>query len=538
VAVYFAATVYLSESRFLNLYTTTWDLGIYQQSLWSTAHGHPFFEAADLETGGFFSFLEVHTGFVLYAIVPVYNAFPTPLTLFLLQSAIVGGAAFPLFGFTRRLTGAPWLALAAAGLYLAWLPTLAGNLYDFHLEAFLPIEILSLAYCWLRGWYAAAGGVATLAFVTMEIAPVLVFFLAAFLLIEVLRPSVESPSSSPRPASPAATNWPKLERVFGSPRSPRRAVVVALSLMAGAVLAYETIYLVRVHWLELWLGLPPFPAHPIGYFIGSAPTSVFVSPSYLSIGFLQKLEFWVLIFALVGFVPLLAPRALLAPAPWIVFTFFTWRTNFVVPGFQYGLIYSGPMFVAVAYGLARLPPWAKAPARRGSSSRPTRAHRARIPVWTVGLLTIVAVNLLLSPVNPLVLGAVGEGNAYYNSYERQPGFVAVQALARLVPSDATVIATDNLFPLIDNDVYAYSLFYDANPQPYLPFNLSSLPQYVFVSSVLQTTVPPWLAAALVRPGEFQVLGQAVTVTAGTVTLYVCPSGLPGRDLPYGPSWLG
>ena len=63
--------------RALELQTTTWDQGIYMQSLWSTVHGRPFYEAADFETGGFSSFLQVHSAFVLYLLVPIYAALPS-----------------------------------------------------------------------------------------------------------------------------------------------------------------------------------------------------------------------------------------------------------------------------------------------------------------------------------------------------------------------------------------------------------------------------------------------------------------------------
>src|SRR5580698_7690161 len=75
-------TFVLANVRLLEFDTTTWDFGIYQQSLWSASHGGPFYEAADWETGGFGSFLQVHSAFVLYLLAPVYGAFPSPELLF------------------------------------------------------------------------------------------------------------------------------------------------------------------------------------------------------------------------------------------------------------------------------------------------------------------------------------------------------------------------------------------------------------------------------------------------------------------------
>ena len=170
VVVYFAVAFSLSWLRAIELQTTTWDLGLYQQALWTTAHGRALYETADVETGGFGSLLDVHTSFVLFLVAPLYGALPYQTTLFALQAAVVALASVPLYFLARDLTGSPRLALVAGLMYLVWTPTLSGNLYDFHPEAFLPLEVFALVLCWNRGRYAAGFAVAALAFATLEIA--------------------------------------------------------------------------------------------------------------------------------------------------------------------------------------------------------------------------------------------------------------------------------------------------------------------------------------------------------------------------------
>ena len=53
VSLYTMASFVMSSLRWQELNASTFDLGLYQQSLWATSHGRPFYEAADFETSGF-----------------------------------------------------------------------------------------------------------------------------------------------------------------------------------------------------------------------------------------------------------------------------------------------------------------------------------------------------------------------------------------------------------------------------------------------------------------------------------------------------
>lgn len=529
MAVYFVIAVSLSWLRAVNLATDTWDLGLYQQALWSTAHGRPFWETADFETGGFGSLLQVHSIFLLYLLVPLYAAAPSELTLFVVQSAIVAAAAYPLFLLTRDLTASSRWGLAAGILYLSWAPTLAANLYDFHAESLLPLEIFLVVLLFERGRYGWGLLAAGIAFVSFELAPVLLFFVGVFFLLPDSR-SFHRWSGAFRERRKRGVERPALVRGIREALAERR-VLASLSLLLLSLAAYGLLLVIRQDYLAGWLGLSAFPPSPSGYTIGITPAQLNLSWANLAIGFGFKLTSWILFFALLGFIPFLAPRTLVLTAPWVTLSFFSSNTSYVFLGFQYGFIVGSALMVGLAYGLARLHRWLKEsrsegappmdpapPSTRTPEARAPRATSRRLTALVLGLVVLVSVNVSLSPANP-ALDNAAFGSAYLVSYAPAPGFRAVEQLVGLIPAAAPLIASDNIFPLVANDVNAYSFFWVANPFLNLPFNATHLPPFVLVSSTRTYAVPAWLSTVLYQPSVYGVRGIVWSSPAGAVLLF-------------------
>ncbi len=535
VAVYFAVSFALSWLRAVELQTTTWDLGIFQQALWSTAHGRPFYEAADLETGGFHSLLEVHTVGLLYLIVPLYALLPTEATLFAVQSAVVALAAVPLYLLARDVTRSSWLALAAAVVFLAWAPTLSSNLYDFHAEAFLPVEIFTVVLLWQRARYAAGFTVVAVACATFELAPVLLFFVGAFFLI------------------PSATTWRRWRGMLSGPTAVaavvadlRRALALprvraSVALLVACTVVYLLLVYLRTDVLLAVLGRSPLAVAPTGYVIGATPSSLGLAVANLGVGFFAKVEYWILVVALLGFVPFLAPRALVLSLPWFVFTMLSADLNYVTLGFQYGFVAAVSLLPAFAYGLGTLErrgffgrtvagPSAPGAGSAGPPGRPGRSVRPS-SLAVAGLTVLVAVNIALSPVNPLMQNQ-GLGAGYRVSYGGTGGFAGAEALVQLIPAGATVVASDDLFPLVANDEHAYSFFWTQNNFLALPFSAADLPPYVLIAESRIDAVPAWLAGELYNTSVYGVRGVDWSSGAGALLLF--EAGYRGAAEAFGP----
>ncbi len=513
IVAYFAVSLSLSWIRALDLDTTTWDQGIYQQALWSTAHGRPFWEAADAETGGYGSFLQVHSVFLLYLLVPLYAAAPSEVTLFAVQSAVVALAAVPLYLLGRDLTGSRRWGLADGLVYLAWAPLLAANLYDFHAESFLPIEIFSFVLLWNRGRYGWGFVVAALSFLTFELAPILLFFVGVFFLLPDRQRWIAGVHSLRSAlALGQLARWLR-SGIRQMVRTPR--VLATVTLLVACAVSYVFLLLLREQYLHEWLGFSPFPSAVRSYVVGETPAALGLAWGNLEVGFAFKVLMWLVIFALLGFVPLLAPRALVIALPWLAFTFFSSNLNYVTIGFQYGFIVAASLFVAFTYGLVPLDQWRKRVAARavstGTVERPraplrTSARRThRQPLVTtlliVALAGLVAVNVAASPVDP-VLDNIGLGSGYTLHVPLESGYGSAEAVAALIPSGASVIASDNLFPLVANDVHAYSFLWTWDPFLTLPFNSTHLPSFVFISESRIEAVPSWINATLYTASDY------------------------------------
>ncbi|MCI4340690.1 MAG: DUF2079 domain-containing protein, partial [Thermoplasmata archaeon] len=370
IATFAVSLTALCDFRFHELYATTWDFGIYQQAIYSTAHGRPFYESADLATGGYGSFLQVHSALTLYAVVPLYAAYPDPITLFAVQSVVVGAAALPLYLLATSVGVSPRRSLGLAGLFLVAAPTVASTMYDFHAEAFVPLVYLTVAWLWQTkryGWGAVAVGIG---FLTMEVVPVLLFFLALFFLSQrVRRPEADGIVAR----FPGDSIWTRLRALVLDPGARPTWL-----LLAASFVAYYLLLALRYHWFSDWFGFPPFPSVPRGYVVGATPNELGLSLSNVVIGLYGKATYWIVLLVLVGGLPLWAPRTWILSAPWIAFTFLTADPNYTILGFQYGFIAGAPLFASAAYALpnVRLPwPTAASPAPPGA---PARWRRGRL----------------------------------------------------------------------------------------------------------------------------------------------------------------
>lgn len=518
VVVYFAVSLTLSWLRSVELQTSTWDMGLYQQALWSTAHGRPFYETADVETGGYGSLLQVHSTFLLFALAPLYRLWPSQLTLFVVQSALVAGAAVPLYLLGREVTGSTRLGLLAGVVYLAWTPTLSSNLYDFHAEAFLPIELFGLALLWEQERYRAGIALAFVAFVTFEFAPVLTFFVAVFGLLTARERGWLRSTGTPGVVRDPA-GWARFRHWLLMPR-----VLASWALLLASVAAYGVLLYLRTDYLLSALGTYPLPAAASGYVIGVTPSALGLSFAYVGFAFSSKVTYWLLLVALLGFVPLLAPRALLLVAPWFAFTMLSANANYTTLGFQYGFLAGSALLIAFVYGLPEVRRLARtfldAPEEPTSVRFRWRLtpRRRRAAALIVGVGALLALNVALTPLDP-VMQETGLGSAYRVSYALPSGSADLRSLVGLIPPGATVVASDNLFPLVANDEAAYSFLWAPDPALGLPFDATHPPPYVLVAENSIGAVSSWLTSLLYNRAVYGVRGVDWSSAAGAVLLF-------------------
>jgi uncharacterized membrane protein len=566
IAAFFAISLYDSIVAYYNLTIDgahAYDLSIFQQAFSSTVHGYrvPFYESTDCIMKGRCSFLIVHPSFILYPLAPFYLAFPSPITLFVIRSAAVALAALPLYWLTRQVTGSTGKALLAAGLFLLWSPTLSGDLYSFHVESFIPLELFTMVALWQAGRYRWGLLAASLAFITIEAAPIFTFLIGVFFLF----PEIETALRS------AWVRWTGSRGTSGRVRGALRATAASvrsslrqvnvrysIALLVASVLAYV---LVNLFLNEIGAGLLGLP-HPIepgglaGFFYNNSQngTTGNVSDLLTSPAFVVSIEYWVILYALVGFLPLLNPRSfVIVGVPWIAYTMLNIIHRFSTLSSQYTMLAAVPVFIGLAYGLARVDfqrpmraLWSsksKTAPDPGPPPAPTIASRRRRRVtstWALVFGVIIAANLVINPMVPLIPDTVGIpapksvfGPYYFEPWLTvQPGFQWVESLVGLIPASQSVAVPFDLFPLVANNIHAYRL--SANPPNLtgLSFNISAGPDWVLVTPALVDSGGRPLEAALENQSMYELRAYVATTTVGPILLF--ERGFDGVPELFGP----
>jgi uncharacterized membrane protein len=141
-AIYFAA---FGAQRYFTFQSSGYDLSFYTQSLWNTLHGEFFRLTVQPITPNFFS---VYFTPSVLLLTPLYALWPSPVCLFLVQSAAAASGAWPIMLLARERLQSPWLAAGYAVIYLLYPALQAATLFDFH-------GITLAAPCLIWAWYLA-----------------------------------------------------------------------------------------------------------------------------------------------------------------------------------------------------------------------------------------------------------------------------------------------------------------------------------------------------------------------------------------------
>ena len=182
ILLYILTFTWLANLRHASFDSSGFDLGIYDQVVWNTLHGRPFFYTT---TGQPLLHLSNHASLILLVVAPFYLIHSGPETLLFLQTAAIGLGGLPLFWLAREKLGVenkkPQISLitqikednksapslvnfqrgdfAALSLLAAYLlfPTLQiVNLWDFHPPVLAVGLFMAAFYCLVKrksGWF-------------------------------------------------------------------------------------------------------------------------------------------------------------------------------------------------------------------------------------------------------------------------------------------------------------------------------------------------------------------------------------------------
>ena len=133
IFLYFIIFSWLSFKKYQGFDYNSFDLAIFNQVFFNTAHGRLFDLTINLH-----NYLGDHFEPMILLLLPFYLSKSSPVTLLFLQSAIIALSAWPLYLIAKKVLSKSSLALLIAILWLLNPFVHSANLYEFHLLAFAP----------------------------------------------------------------------------------------------------------------------------------------------------------------------------------------------------------------------------------------------------------------------------------------------------------------------------------------------------------------------------------------------------------------
>ncbi|HZQ09064.1 MAG TPA: DUF2079 domain-containing protein [Anaerolineae bacterium] len=428
-------------------YGMGFDLGVYEQVIWNTAHGRWFATSN-------FKYTNSHLGadvILMEAWIALpYALAPSTYTLLFLQTLAVALGAIPLYLLARRHLG-PLAALGIAFAYLVYVPLHYLNLYEFQPRAFALGLVFLLFYFLdtrnLRGFVLTA-----LALLTTRTDLAL-----SLAMIGVFAWLHHKPRAFTFSALGLGIGWFALA-----------AFVIVPHFNSSGKLQY-------LEWYS-WLGNSP----------GAMLTTLVTRPLYIiqNVITLPKLNFLFQIFGEVAFLPLLRPDILFVGLPTFALSLLSLQRIQWDIHYQYGSFLYALSFVGTVYAIALLAQWKWLTARISSQS---------IIGSLVGLVVVCSLSAQLwigSPVWSWLKRNVPESAQ------------AANALINQVPSDAPLAASNLIGPHVSRREGLY--FFPPRNEFYTDQALNRA-QYVLVDTGTDRGDPTF--AQLKKSTNWQLIAQ-------------------------------
>lgn len=518
--LYFIALTLLSYIRYLEFYTLNGDLGINMQELWSNTHGYLLFETSDYNYIGAMSHLEIHSSYIAIPVSYLYYLFPGPLTLFMIQAAVVSLSVIALYFLSIEIIGNAKISATLSILYGLNASLLSGVMFDFHWLSFIPLETFLLFLLVLREryWYSAI--MILIGSMTQEIFP---FIAASIMLFQFF---------NTRNGISMKGEW--FRRNHG---------LSYIGLGIFSVSVYVVLMQIQIHVIPVLIGnasvIPALSKNVLQLWdIGRFPIAMSISAA----------EFWLLSYLLFMFLPIMKPKHILIVGAWMYesiavvpfygtlgnqYDFIT--TSLLAPSaifgmkeflskfpssksekiLKYMISAAGIVMVALAadgFGI-HVPDFlniilmiigtvaagaAAAFIIRKSSFSKKKPAESVSKLLLLMLISVILMNIMISPINPSNEGQSGM-RGYQLSYQIPPQSQYIGLIQSYISSGSTVVASDNLFTLVADNVHAYSLpniiSYPMESH-FFPYNSSNLPKFLLLSSSESMFYTTWINSTI------------------------------------------
>ena len=410
-----AFLIRLALLRHFGLHTRAFDLGIYDNTVFTTLHGD-FLGCSLIRSG---THTAAHFDPILAIVALPYAIAPRAETLIVIQALWVLSSAVPAYRIAHRKLGDRASALVVALCLLAY-PSVHGViLYEFH-----SLTLLAPAALWLVEFLDAAR-------------PRL--YLGALAIVLLVREDAALFAIGVGVYAVLATEHRRLGALT--------IAIAATYLVAVKTLAMPDAALLMEHSDEAYAYANRYRGFiPEGGGAGDALATFVTNPAYV-LGHVLSREKVMAMIAFVlplGFLPLLAGRRLLLIAYGVAFMFLATHNSLYFPMFHYSSVLYPMLFAALPAGMLRAQALLEARGDAPDLAR-RRVHGWLITCATLGTLTMGAVLpnapfKLHTPIPRSLRPAAAEQIAWLRRAVTQ------------IPPDATVSGTNRTTPHVSNRV--------------------------------------------------------------------------------------
>jgi uncharacterized membrane protein len=395
----------LSLTIFHSFRIYTWDLGIFNQALWTTLNGRLLHYTAEPFYTSTGCFLGAHFGPILFLILPFYAAIPQPETLLVISTLIIAAGAIPAYEVALLLLRNERVAAILGVVYLLYLPLQGVTFSGFSLEAIAVTLFLFIVLFLLKGDFKKLSLALMLGLATHESSAIVIAFIGLYGMWHY--------------KSPKNRGWQV------------SLIIVVLS----------SFYFIFAQNMRVFFGWTQHPSLWNEWrLIGAEspadlPFKILMNPlgawKSLAYEWPLKVKFLFILFAPFAFLPVLGASALLPAAPYLGMSLFSSYGVYYSIESHYGTFFAPFLFVAMVHGIMRLK---------------KTGHFRSSTLKSAGLALLLSLASLIAflPV-PLTIPRISEHDRVVHNFMTQ------------IPPNASVLTQNNVYPHLSSRMHAYTI---------------------------------------------------------------------------------
>jgi uncharacterized membrane protein len=431
-------TVVLSYFTILKNYefgTYAWDLGIFNQSFWTTLHnGGFFYSTVELLVNPSGSFFATHFSPIVFLVLPFYAIYPAPQSLLVIQSFVLALGAVPLYALAKRVGKYRVFALSFVLAYMLY-PALQGiNWFDFHVEIFLPLFFFSVFYFLETQNWKPYFLFIFLCLMCEEHAAFVVAFIGLFAALQYRKHLTEELKKK---------NFKdKLFLVSFFTIAVAIIWYTVVVLVRGAVFPVNPAFISTFNAASNWSILGVQNPIMIPFYLFRYPANAAAALNY---DIPLKVSYIFVLFGPLAFMSFFKMRYLLPTVPWFVLALFSNYQPYYTILVQYPAYVIAFIFIAAIYAPTAI---YAVGSNGGNNGNDLRALKKRLAILLA--FSFIAF-LFVSPLSPTVANLYpGSGISPVSQQDN-----LVHQLLAYIPGNASVLTDNALFPQVSSRINAY-----------------------------------------------------------------------------------